>query len=673
VALGRPRSLSRAWRSPEVAFTVAVAAILAAVALEAGGGTRPGPATTVAVGLELGGGLLVALACLRSPRTRVWGAAALALMVCLAALTAASIAWSVQPADSWLEANRTVSYAFVLAASVALVRLAPQRWASVLAAALLACVLVSAYALLTKVFPATLNPDEVYARLRDPFGYWNAVGLMAALGVPGCLWLGARRTGHAGVNALAYPALGLLTTTILLAYSRGGVVAALVGCAFWFTVVPLRLRGAAVLTTGASGGVLVALWAFAQEELTQDRVGLALRIGAGRELGVLVVLMLVVLLMAGLAIGFSVAGKPPSLRERRVAGAVLLCSLALMPVAGAGVLAASDRGLGGSISHAWDAATNPDARTPPNQPGRLAAVGSVRARYWNEALKVFRRNELVGVGAGGYATADPRYRRDGFVVRHAHGYVPQTLADLGLAGLLLSLALAAALVGAGWRSIGGRGRPWDAERIGLSTMAAVAIVFAVHSLIDWTWFIPGNAVVALLCVGWVAGRGPRTPGGAQGPADARPRLLHALRDRPRVLATCAAVVLALGSAWATLQPLRSEHASEDALGALDRGKVDEARQHARRAAEINPLSVEPLFDLAAIEGRAHRNVAAREALEQAVKLQPANARTWRRLAAFRLDTEGNARSALDALGPAFYLDPRSAEAIALARQAIAKG
>lgn len=650
-----------------------MAAILAAVALEAGGGTRPGPATTVEVGLELGGGLLVALACLRAPRTHVWGGAALALMVCLAALTAASIAWSVQPADSWLEANRTVSYAFVLAASVALVRLAPQRWASVLAAALLACVLVSAYALLTKVFPATLNPDEVYARLRDPFGYWNAVGLMAALGVPGCLWLGARRTGHAAVNALAYPALGLLTTTILLAYSRGGVVAALVGCAFWFTVVPLRLRGAAVLATGASGGVLVALWAFAQEELTQDRVGLALRIGAGRELGVLVALMLAVLLMAGLAIGFSVAGKPPSLRERRVAGAVLLCSLALVPVAGAGVLAASDRGLGGSISHAWDTLTNPDARTPPNQPGRLAAVGSVRARYWNEALKVFRQDELVGVGAGGYATARPRYRRDDFVVRHAHGYIPQTLADLGLAGLLVSLALAAALIGAGWRSIGGRGRPWDAERVGLTTMAAVAVVFTVHSLVDWTWFIPGNAVVALLCVGWVVGRGPRTPAGAEGAADARPRLLPALRERPRVLAAGAVMVLALASAWATLQPLRSQQASEDALGALDRGRVDGARQHARRAAEINPLSVEPLFDLAAIEGRARRNIAAREALEQAVKLQPANARTWRRLAAFRLDTEGNARSALDALGPAFYLDPRSAEAIALARQAIAKG
>ena len=105
--------------------------------------------------------------------------------------------------------------------------------------------------MLTKVFPGALNPDEIYARLREPFGYWNAVGLTAALGVPGCLWLGARRSGHAALNALAYPALGLLLVTILLAYSRGALLAAGVGAAFWFAVVPLRLRGARCWSTAA--------------------------------------------------------------------------------------------------------------------------------------------------------------------------------------------------------------------------------------------------------------------------------------------------------------------------------------------------------------------------------------------------------------------------------------
>ncbi len=38
---------------------------------------------------------------------------------------------------------------------------------------------------------------------------------------PGCLWLGARRAGHAAVNALAFPTTGLLIVVMLLSYSRG--------------------------------------------------------------------------------------------------------------------------------------------------------------------------------------------------------------------------------------------------------------------------------------------------------------------------------------------------------------------------------------------------------------------------------------------------------------------
>ena len=47
------------------------------------------------------------------------------------------------------------------------------------------CLIVCAWALLTKVFPS-LASEETYARLREPFAYWNSVGLMAALGVRRC-------------------------------------------------------------------------------------------------------------------------------------------------------------------------------------------------------------------------------------------------------------------------------------------------------------------------------------------------------------------------------------------------------------------------------------------------------------------------------------------------------
>ena len=98
-------------------------------------------------------------------------------------------------------------------------------WSALLGAICAATVAICIWAILTKVFPGALAADEVYARLREPFGYWNAVGLTAALGVPPTLWLGARRSGHAAVNALAYPIMGILLLTVLLAYSRGSLLA----------------------------------------------------------------------------------------------------------------------------------------------------------------------------------------------------------------------------------------------------------------------------------------------------------------------------------------------------------------------------------------------------------------------------------------------------------------
>ena len=61
-----------------------------------------------------------------------------------------------------------------------------------------------------------------------------------------------------------------------------------------------------------------------------------------------------------------------------------------------------------------------------------------------------------------------------------------------------------------WRrlTIAGRPAPYTAERVGMLSMLCLVVVFGIHSLADWTWYVPGNACVALLCAGWLAGRGP---------------------------------------------------------------------------------------------------------------------------------------------------------------------
>ena len=660
-------------------LTVGLAAMICAVAFVADGGLRVGRTTPAELGLILGGGTAVSGALLLAPRPeRIWGLGPLALLLALAVLTAFSITWAASPSEAWLETNRTFAYAALFAGAVALAHSVPGRWSAIVGAITLSAVAISAYALLTKIFPGALNPDEIYARLREPFGYWNSVGLAAALGVPGCLWLGTRRTGHQALNALAYPALGLLVLTMLLSFSRGAVLAALVGAAFWIAVVPRRLRAAAVLIAGAAGGGLMAAWAFGQGALTDDRVPVDLRNTAGMQLGLLVVVMLGLLALVGLGIGFARAQRAPSQLARDRAGIALLAALALA-VAGIGVsLSLGERGLTGSISARWEQLTDPSASLPRNDNTRLTSAGSVRARYWDEALRIFADNPGVGVGAGGYAIVRKRYRTADPAVRHAHGYGVQTLADLGLAGLAVSLALLAAWLASAARATGlrrrDRRRPFTPERIGLLTLLAVVIVFGVSSFVDWTWFVPANAAVALLAAGWLAGRGPIDARGRD--ADVEPtvpsgsgslgeRLRAALRDRPRTICAAGVVLLALATAWAVYQPQRADTIAQDALDTLATGDADAAREQAQRARDVNPLSLDPLYALWTIEAAAGRNSAARRALEEAVRLQPANPDPWVRLAEFELNTLRRPDVALTAIRPALYLDPRSSDAVAV--------
>jgi tetratricopeptide (TPR) repeat protein len=671
-----PRATTLSVSAPGVnaALTVGLAAILCAVALTADSGLQTARTTPAEIALILGGGAAVAGAVLLAPRReRLWGAGTLAGLVALAVLTGLSILWAAQPADAWLEANRTLAYVAVFAAAVALAHSIPARWPALLGGLTLAAVAMSAYALATKILPGALNPDEVFARLREPFGYWNAVGLMAALGVPGCLWLGARRDGHQGLNALAYPGLGLLVLTMLLAYSRGALLAAAIGAAFWFATVPLRLRGAAVAIVATAGGALLAAWTFSQNALSDDRVALDLREQAGLQLGLAVLVVLVGLLVAGLTINFVAASRPLSLQARDRAGVALLVGLALVPVLVAGGLAASDKGLTGSISSNWRSLTDPNAAIPFNDPSRLTAAGSVRARYWDEALRIFADHPAGGVGAGGYATVRKRYRTADPAVRQAHGYGVQTLADLGLAGLAVSLALLAAWLAAAARATGlrrrDRGREYAPERIGLLTLVAIVLVFGVHSFIDWTWFVPANAAVALLAAGWVAGRGPLAREPAATVDIAAPgrvaRLRAGVEDRTRAAIAAAVLVLALVCAWMVWQPLRSDQVGQDAIASLDDGNTAAARAQAQQARDRNPLSVDPLFELSTIETAAGRKFAARGALERAVRLQPANPETWQRLAEFDLDILERPDAALTAIRPALYLDPRSSDAVAV--------
>ncbi|MGA8363160.1 MAG: O-antigen ligase family protein, partial [Solirubrobacteraceae bacterium] len=656
---------------------------------------------------------------LEGPKYGLWP---VALLIAFTALSGLSVVWSVQPDVSWQDAGRLLAYSGVFGAAVALVRLGPDRWPAILGGLTLAATVVCGYALATKVFPGRLAPAVTYARLEEPYGYWNAIGLTAAMGVIGCLWLGARRSGHALLSALAYPAMGIMGVTLMLAYSRGALAAVAIGVVLWLCIVPLRLRGAAVLIVGGLGATAVVGWDFSRHALTTDNIPLVQRASAGHQLGVLLLVMVLLLTLVGITIGFLCSRRPLSRTTRTRAGAILLALIALALVGFAGALAHSHRGFTGSITHTVDTLTNPNAKVPPNSPGRLTAVASVRARYWKQALEVFDAHPALGAGAAGYETASLRYRTVLLEVKHAHGFVVQTLADLGAIGLALALALLLTWMAAagrathpfnrrwtswrawleiragthpGWRHAP---QPYTPERIGMLSMLCLVVVFGVHSLVDWTWYVPGDAFVALLCAGWLAGRGPldayrsdstttrewsamtttpsslepaangvsalasNTPAGAPAPGEAPvasgTRQSRTLREigPMRIGVATAAMIAALLAAWSQWQPQRSVDASQQALTSLSTNPHG-ALAKAQTAVARDPLSAQALIVLAAVQQSAGETALAKATLQRAVRLQPSNPQTW--LALARHDLASEPAVALKELQAVIYLNPES--------------
>jgi O-Antigen ligase len=632
------------------------------------GGVDLGPNTWAEIALLLIGVALAVAVLLGGARAPAWGGATLTLFVAVTALTAVSIAWSVQPDNSWQEASRTLSYVAAFGGAVALGRLIPERWPALIGAIAVLSTVISAYALILKVFPATLDPGETFGRLRAPFDYWNATGLMAALGLPACLWAGARRERGRALRAFCVPATGVLLTVLVLSYSRSAVLAAVVGLACWFAVVPLRLRGAAMFVLGLLGGGSISAWALATHPITHDHAALAARTTAGHSFGLVLLLVLVLMTIAGFAAAFAMDFVVLPERLRRRLGIALVTLVALVPVGAVAAMAASSRGLTGEVSHIWTTLTNPKEGVG-NAPGRLVQFGNSRPLYWGEATKVGEHALLKGVGAAGYGIARTRYTTNPLIVEHAHSYVFETFADFGLIGLALNVALLVAWVLAAARAVGARTRvprELSPERAGLLTLLSVVVVFGVHSTIDWTWFVPGTAVPALLCAGWLAGRGPLAS-----PVGRRPQRRQLSRSPGMSAAIAGLVATAVIAAWAIWQPLHSADADAAAITALGRGDTKAALTDARAAAARDPVSVEPLWELSAIFSAIGNHQAAHDQLVKAITLQPENPATWRQLGFFDLQYHQPGK-ALGALRHALGLDRTSAETKQAIDQAVAE-
>src|SRR4051812_2438868 len=168
----------------------------------------------------------------------------LAFLAALAALVGwiwLSVAWTSSVTTTALEGERAI----VLLAAVTVAVLAARAGsatpllAGVAAAAFGAC----SYGLATRLVPERLGTFDPLAgyRLAAPIGYWNGLGILAAIGVALCLGFAVR--GRIPLaRALGAAAVPPLATALYFTFSRGSIVALLVGLAAAAALDPQRLQ-----------------------------------------------------------------------------------------------------------------------------------------------------------------------------------------------------------------------------------------------------------------------------------------------------------------------------------------------------------------------------------------------------------------------------------------------
>src|SRR5437879_8823943 len=202
------------------------AAVLLIVVLFFGGGSSDERLFWIGAGVFF----LVAVCCVRVTAARLprpnptrLGAAFLLSLAAFVAFNGLTTWWSIAPDRSWNYLNRGLVYLAFALLGLFVAAFAPR--AVQLVGGLLALLLAAVFlwALAGKVVPSLFPDGARFARLRNPIGYWNALGLAGDLALPLFLWLAARRREAAALG------LYVAVVTILLKYSRGGLVVRALG------------------------------------------------------------------------------------------------------------------------------------------------------------------------------------------------------------------------------------------------------------------------------------------------------------------------------------------------------------------------------------------------------------------------------------------------------------
>lgn len=582
--------------------------------------------------------------------------AGLALLTAFAAWTGLSLAWSVDPSGTWSELNRAVGYVLVVGLAFVAAAWDPRavRHAALGFAAI--ALVVALYALGGKVAPGVhvgpvdLDQTEVLGRLRAPLEYWNALGLFLALAIPVVLRLVVDETRARRVRVAALAALPVFTVTLGLTFSRGALIAGLVGVAVTIALAGSGLRTLMYLGLALAASVAPLTLGFTADDLTGNGVPLSERQGDGLLLGLLLVASIAALAAAGRAVMGVEERTPASPARTRAIVRGLLAVLGIAALAGLGAMAVSDRGLTGTVSHEWESFRS--TREAPGQfnPGRVTSINAGnRWVWWSEAVGAWSDRPLEGHGAGSFSVVHRQYRTNALDVQQPHSVPLQFLSETGLVGFVLGMG-GLLLLGAGALRTVRRMLPGPERGIAAALLGASAAWF-VHGFYDWDWDIPGVTLPALLFLGLLAaGR-------------AAPRAVPAGPGAGARAAGVAACVLLLGTAAiSAILPSWSRSETDAALASVARtdspAALERAQADADFASRLDTVAVEPLLAASSVAERRGRTAQAREYLLDAVRRQPANMTAWLTLGRFELE-RGDLVNVRVALRRVLELDPRN--------------
>ncbi len=546
-----------------------------------------------------------------------------------AAWTLGSALWSGAPGRALVEWDRALLYLLAFLLFACLGR-APGDLARLVRSLAGAFAVVCAVSLATRLLPDIfmVAPGLVPERLEFPLTYWNALGLVAALGLILCVHLGSNEREPVAARVLGAAACPVLACTLLFTFSRGALAAAAVGLLAY--VVLGRPR--ALLTGGPviaiSTGIALNV-AYSADRLATAEPSSAAAAAQGHAVALVVLICAAAaalvrwtLVLADRRLAVVTISRTARLALRAGgAGTALLAVLAVFVLLDP--LGFVERKLEAFVEDTASPSTG-DARD------RLSQVGNNhRLDHWKVAVSAWRDAPALGHGAGTYQLRWQLRRPDDFTVYDAHSLYLEVLAELGWVGLvLLAVALGAIVVALLWRARGLHRAPYGAA-------FAAVLAWAVHAGIDWDWEMPAVTL-------WVFCAGGMALAASAGQ-----------RSRPRAPARFTRTLVALGVLVLGLTPVlvaASQSGLDRAVLAFRVGDCPAAVDASLDAIEAIGSRPEPFQILAACDARLGRPDLAVRAMENAVARDSGSWEVHYELAIVRgvarLDPRPAARAAL---------------------------